>query len=298
VLLAETLSWLDPKPDGLYVDATLGGGGYSRGILRALGPGGRLLALDLDPEPLEWAAEWGRGDGRLILRRGNFADLPGILGGLGLGPADGIVADLGLSSRQFLGEGRGFSFRGGGPLDMRLDPGSPGTAADLVNGLGQRELEALIAKGGEPLARRMARLIVARRERKPFEGADELSELALKAYGPRGRKSRTHPATRLFLALRMAVNREAESLSAFLAGARGCLREGGRLLVVSFQSSEDRLVKGLLRSEAMGFRDLRKGGLAPSAGELSLNPKARSARLRGGVAVGPKGADPKGGGAW
>ncbi|MDR2340008.1 MAG: 16S rRNA (cytosine(1402)-N(4))-methyltransferase RsmH [Deltaproteobacteria bacterium] len=285
VLREETLSALEVRPDGLYVDATLGGGGISRGILERLGPDGRLLALDLDPEPLEWAAEWGRGDPRLMLQRANFRDLKKILQKLSLGPADGLVADLGLSSRQFLTAGRGFSFKRSGPLDMRIDPDSSVTAADMVNGLDQVTLAKIIYEyGGDFHARRLARLIVERRGDKPFETTDELAALALRVGSGRGRH-RLHPATRLFMALRMAVNHETRSLAGLLSDARGCLREGGRLLVISFQSEEDRLVKELFKGTEGGFKAIWKKSVTPSQEELGRNPRSRSARLRGGIAL-------------
>ncbi|MDR2199036.1 MAG: 16S rRNA (cytosine(1402)-N(4))-methyltransferase RsmH [Deltaproteobacteria bacterium] len=285
VLLKECLEALAPRPDGLYVDATLGGGGYSRSILKRLGPSGRLLALDLDPEPLSWAGEWGGSDTRLILRRSNFSRLSAILEDLSSGPADGVVADLGPSSRQFLQARRGFSFRADGPLDMRLDPDSPVTARDLVNGLEREALERIIRRGGDHRAARLARLICRKRGEKPIETTGELSTLALKAAGPKGRAERIHPATRLFLSLRMAVNGELSSLGDFLEGARGNLKTGGRLLVVSFHSEEDKLVKDFFKNPHGGFRALWKKGLEPSEDEVRANPRARSARLRGGEAI-------------
>jgi 16S rRNA (cytosine1402-N4)-methyltransferase len=286
VLLAETLEAMGVKPDGFYVDATLGGGGFSRGILERLSPSGRLLALDLDPEPLKWASVWARGEGRLVLRRGNFASLPDILRELSLPAADGITADLGLSSRQLMSGERGFSLRTSGPLDMRISPDQSLTAYDLVNGLGQGELADLIYKfGGDRFSRQLASLIAERRKSGPIETTGELAALAVRVYAPRtpGR-FRIHPATRLFLALRTAVNGELESLGRFLDASRGCLKEGGRLLIITFQSGEDRLVKNFFRSGA-GFKPLWKKSVAPRPEEARQNIRARSARLRGGEAV-------------
>jgi 16S rRNA (cytosine1402-N4)-methyltransferase len=286
VLFPETMESIAVKPGGFYVDATLGGGGFSRGILQRLDPSGRLLALDLDPEPLEWARAWSAGDPRLTLERGNFADLTKILARLGLGKADGIVADLGLSSRQFLTPERGFSFKRKGPLDMRINPGAPVTAADMVNSLDAVTLEKIIFDfGGDFFARQIARTIVARRERKPFTTTEELAAVAASVYSSKGEHGKIHPATRLFLALRMAVNHETRSLTKFLSEARDNLNVGGRLLVISFQSEEDRLVKNLFRSEEGGFRKIWKKSVSPSAEEVRRNVRSRSAKLRGGIAV-------------
>jgi 16S rRNA (cytosine1402-N4)-methyltransferase len=273
------------RPDGVYADVTLGGGGHSRLILDRLGPGGRLLALDLDPEPLEWAGSWAGGDGRLILARGSFARLGEILRERGLPPLDGILADLGASSRQMLSPSRGFTFSADGPLDMRLDPDGPLTAADLVNGLPEGELADLVYRlSGERASRKLARAIALRRRERPFSTTLDLAELARRVVRPPARGRRIHPATRLFLALRMAVNREQEALASFLGQARDCLLPGGRLAVISFQSLEDRLVKDLFRP---GPRDaprlwipLWKKPVVPGGPELSANPRARSAKLR------------------
>ncbi|MDR2404922.1 MAG: 16S rRNA (cytosine(1402)-N(4))-methyltransferase RsmH [Deltaproteobacteria bacterium] len=286
VLLNETLEGLDIKPDGFYVDATLGSGGVSRSILKVLSPTGRLLALDLDPEPLDWASEWGKGDGRLTLLRGNFADLTKILESRSLGKADGIIADLGLSSRQFLKGDRGFSFKKNGPLDMRINPDSAITAAHMVNNLDPVTLEKIIFQyGGDFYARAMARTIASRREQKPFESTQELAAVAVKVYANKGEKTRIHPATRLFLALRIAVNHEDKSLAKFLSEARGNLKLGGRLLVISFQSEEDSLVKNLFRDERSGFKRIWKKAVGPSLAEIRRNIRSRSAKLRGGMAI-------------
>jgi 16S rRNA (cytosine1402-N4)-methyltransferase len=283
VLLDETLEALAVRPGGLYVDATLGGGGHARAILGRLGPGGRLLGLDADGEPLEWALAWGGGDPRLRLERLNFAALGAFLEKSGLGPADGLLADLGLNSRQLGTAGRGFSFALDGPLDMRLDQGGGPTAAEVLGGWSEEDLaEAFWRLGEERGARRLARLVAERRAAGPIGGTAELAALAEEALGRRG--GRIHPATRMFMALRLAVNRELESLEAFLAGARGCLAAGGRLAVISFHSLEDRLVKGALRDEG-SWRLLRRKAVKPSPGEIAANPRARSARLRAAEAV-------------
>ncbi|MDR2368796.1 MAG: 16S rRNA (cytosine(1402)-N(4))-methyltransferase RsmH [Deltaproteobacteria bacterium] len=253
VLLAETMEFLAVKPDGLYVDCTLGGGGHARAILGRLGPNGRLLALDVDPEPLEWAGAWGAGDPRLTLERASFGDLAGVLSRLGLGPADGLVADLGLSARQLLGAGRGFSITRDGPLDMRLDPDATLTAHEIVNHYPEYRLADILRRyGEETAARKLARLVVEARERAPINSTHELAAIAERALYRPGPRPRVHPATKTFMALRLAVNGELETLSRFLAQARSCLKTGGVLAVISFHSLEDRMVKLALRGEAPG----------------------------------------------
>ncbi|MDR1050674.1 MAG: 16S rRNA (cytosine(1402)-N(4))-methyltransferase RsmH [Deltaproteobacteria bacterium] len=248
VMLREALDCLQVREDGFYVDATLGGGGHSRAILGRLGEGGRLLSLDVDPEPLAWARAWGGGDPRLILRRQNFSGLAGLLQSLGLGPADGVLADLGLSSRQLLNGGRGFSFAADGPLDMRLDPAARLSAAEIVNTYSEESLRNIFWRLGEERgAARLAGAVVEAREKAPFETTFELAGVASKTLARGGRPGRLHPATKAFMALRLAVNGELDSLAEFLGAARGCLRTGGRLVVISFHSLEDRLVKRALR---------------------------------------------------
>jgi 16S rRNA (cytosine1402-N4)-methyltransferase len=283
----------DACGDGVYVDATLGGGGHSRLILEALGPQGRLLALDQDPEPCAWALEgWGRGEGRLTVRRGNFADLPEILADLGWGCVDGIVADLGLSSRQLAVPNRGFSWNHDETLDMRLDPSAELSAWHVVNRYREKELADLIWRYGEERAsRRLARAIVEARKAGPVETTGELAALIAKCLYRPGPPPRLHPATRAFMALRIEVNRELGVLEDFLAAAPGLLKPGGRLAAISFHSLEDRLVKEAFRSQdAAGrahWRPLFKKPLGPGAGEAAANPRARSARLRAAVLTAP-----------
>ncbi|MDR1657348.1 MAG: 16S rRNA (cytosine(1402)-N(4))-methyltransferase RsmH [Deltaproteobacteria bacterium] len=307
VLLAETLEALAVKPDGFYVDATLGGGGHSRAILNSLAPAGRLLALDVDPEPLLWAEKWSQDDPRLSLKRLNFKHLAAFLAESGLGPADGLVADLGVSSRQLIDGRRGFSFAAAGPLDMRLDPDGELKAVDIVNNWSEQELKDTFWRlGEEKSAGRLAKAIVNKRQQQPFIDTASLSELAKLILWRPGPPPRIHPATRMFMALRLAVNQELESLTEFLTQARCCLKTGGRLVVISFHSLEDRLVKQTLRgilpeaapngrraSRLVQLEELngatpvssewklwRKKAVKPSEEELLTNPRARSARLR------------------
>ncbi len=286
VMGREAIEGLGLKPDGLYVDGTLGGGGHSRLILEALGPEGRLIALDQDPEPRAWATSgWGRGEPRLTVAAGNFGHLDEILAGLGQGGVDGILLDLGLSSRQLIESGRGFSWQSEEPLDMRLDPDGPLTAMEVVNRYREKDLADLIWRYGEERAsRRLARAIVLARGKKPVETTGELAALVAKTLYRPGPPPRIHPATRTFMALRIEVNRELAMLEDFLAMAPGLLKPEGRLVIISFHSLEDRLVKEAFRGrDQQGrafWRPLHKKPLTPGPDELERNPRARSAKLR------------------
>ncbi|MDR1312558.1 MAG: 16S rRNA (cytosine(1402)-N(4))-methyltransferase RsmH [Deltaproteobacteria bacterium] len=285
VMPAECLEALAVRPDGSYADLTLGGGGHSRLVLDRLGPGGRLLCLDLDPEPLEAARAWAASDPRVTLRRGSFADLPAHADAAGMPPLDGVLADLGPSSRQMLAPERGLSFGSDGPLDMRLDPDGPVTAADLVNSLPEKELADLVyALSGERASRKLAAEIVRRRRQKPFATTLELAEVARRVVRPPSSGKRVHPATRLFLALRIEVNGELKALEALLSRVRDCLAPGGRLAVISFHSLEDRMVKDLFRPGPKSiprlWDPLWKKPLVPGRAEELANPRSRSAKLR------------------
>jgi 16S rRNA (cytosine1402-N4)-methyltransferase len=287
ILAKESLEALNVKPDGFYVDVTAGGLGHGRMLLASLGPEGKLLALDLDPEAIAWAEAWARGDPRLIARQANFRDLPKVLEELGLGKADGIMCDLGISSRQLSCSGRGFSFLSEGePLDMRLCPEGQRTAEGLVNSYSEEELARIIYRYGEERAsRRLARAIVREREREPIRTVGRLAKIAEKALWRPGFQ-RIHPATRLFMALRIEANRELENLSAFLEEAPLALKPGGRLAVISFHSLEDRLVKEAFRPKSLEgglkapWRPLWKKPRRPGPEELAANRRSRSAKLR------------------
>ncbi len=291
VLLQTVVSLLQVRPGGVYIDGTVGGGGHAAAILAASVPDGRLLGLDRDPAALDVARErlapWGD---RAVLRRGSFADLLRLAEGFI--PADGVLLDLGLSSLQLADPARGFSFSQDGPLDMRFDPSEGPTAADLVNTLSVRELTDLLYRyGEEKQARRIAEAIVAAR---PIHRTAELASLIEQTVG---RRERIHPATRTFQALRIAVNRELEALEVALPQALELLRPGGRLVVISFHSLEDRIVKQFLHREARDcicppeipvcvcghraqVRVLTPKPVRPDAAEVAANPRARSARLR------------------
>jgi 16S rRNA (cytosine1402-N4)-methyltransferase len=278
VLVDAVLRWLEPRPGGVYVDATVGGGGHAERILEASAPTGRLVGIDRDPHALEAARKrLSRFAGRVQLVHGNFADLQALLKELAVPVADGVLFDLGLSGLQLQRPERGFSFQVEGPLDMRMDPTQPQTAADLVNRLSEQELADLLRRyGEEPFARRIARSIVRRR---PLRTTTDLVE-AVQAAVPRSRwPRRTHVATRTFQALRIATNRELEALQAALAQVPEVLRPGGRVVVIAFHSLEDRLVKQAFRADPR-LRPLLRKPVRPTPEEVFANPRARSARLR------------------
>lgn len=283
VLLSEVLELVAAKPGGLYVDATLGGGGYTEALLRASAPSGRVVALDRDREAIDAAKARLRDDsGRLSFVWGSFSDLDAYLGDV----ADGIVADLGLSSLQLADAERGFAFGAEGPLDMRFDRSQNLTAAEFLNEVDERELERILRDyGDERRARTIARRIVSRR---PLLTTIDLRRAVVSVLGPW--KGGIDPATRTFQAIRIAVNRELEALETFLEKAPNLLRVEGRLVVVSYHSLEDRAVKLAFRARAKGesdgegndasFRILTKKPLTAGPSEVARNRRARSAKLR------------------
>ena len=282
VLLQETLEFLDVRPDGFYIDATLGAGGHSDGILHVLRQGrGRLLGIDCDPTALALARERLRSFGeRLIAMHGNFAEIDALHAASGLPPADGVVADLGLSSMQLEDASRGFSFSLPGPLDMRMDPQSETTAEAIVNYGSERDLADLIYRLGEERhSRRIARALMKAR---PIRTTTELAQVVTRAIPSRSGLHHLHPATRTFMALRLAVNRELENLNAFLGKVLSVLAPGGRLVILSFHSLEDRPVKQTFQSwqRAGRARTLTKKVVRPTEAEISSNPRSRSAKLR------------------
>jgi 16S rRNA (cytosine1402-N4)-methyltransferase len=301
VLVEEVMSMLAPAPGSLQIDATLGGGGHTERILEATDPDGRLLGLDADGAAIARVAGRLRprfGD-RLVLRQANFRELGEVAPPAGFGAVDGLLFDLGLSSFQLADAERGFGFRTGGPLDMRFDPTRGVPAAELLATLDVAELTALFRRyGEEPQAPRIARAIIAARATAPVTTAEELAALVERVApgNPRVRR-RIHPATRVFQALRIAVNEELDALQAGLAAAVDLLRPGGRLVVLSYHSLEDRIVKRFIAAERRGcvcppelpvcvcgknprLRLLTKPSLVPSPEEIAANPRARSARLR------------------
>ena len=281
VMLREAMEFLNVRADGNYIDATVGAGGHSEQILRVLDGGqGKLLAIDRDPQALSIVRErLGDHGGKLILMQGNFSDICGLHSESMLPPVDGILADLGLSSMQLEDAERGFSFNLPGPLDMRMGGGEL-TAGDIVNSTPERELADLIFKFGEERhSRRIARAIVKAR---PIRSTTELAQVVMRAIPSRAGLHHLHPATRTFMALRLVVNRELENLQSFLSGFPNILAAGGRSVVISFHSLEDRLVKhaflGLQREGRM--RVLTKHVVRPTPEEIQENPRSRSAKLR------------------
>jgi 16S rRNA (cytosine1402-N4)-methyltransferase len=297
VLLDEAIELLDPKPGEVFVDGTFGDGGYSRALLAA---GASVVGIDRDPDaimegkPLSAAAK-----GRLTLVRGRFGALDWIARGAGYEAVDGVVLDVGVSSMQLDRAERGFSFMRDGPLDMRMSKEGP-TAADLVNTLDERGLARVFSLFGEERkANLVARAVVEAARRKPLSRTKELADIVERALG-RAPRDPIHPATRTFQALRIAVNHELDELADALGAAERILKEGGRLVVVTFHSLEDRIVKKFLaersREHAVGSRHLPaepvapptfrldvRGPVVPEAAERDDNPRARSAKLRAAI---------------
>jgi 16S rRNA (cytosine1402-N4)-methyltransferase len=299
VLADEVLAYLAPRTGGTYVDGTLGGGGHAGLVLEATAPDGRLLGFDRDAAALSAAgdrlAQFGD---RVHLLKRNFADVAQVLAELEIAAIDGVVLDLGVSSHQLDSAERGFSFQQDAPLDMRMGRDSGPTAADLVNSLEQEELTRIIRDYGEERwAKKIAANIVKERQVTPLTGTLQLAELVKRTIPRALQEERIHPATRTFQGLRIAVNDELASLEQGLDAAIGLLRPGGRIVVISFHSLEDRIVKNRFRFYAQGCRcpkempvcvcghqpELRvltgKPVVAGKA-EVMNNPRARSAKLR------------------
>jgi 16S rRNA (cytosine1402-N4)-methyltransferase len=293
VFPAETVEWMAAAPGKFIIDGTLGGGGHSELFLKT---GARVLGVDRDPEALAHARN------RLVkfgdqfsTWEGNFSQIQAIPAIQSGERADGLLMDLGVSSRQLDSAARGFSFMREGPLDMRMGPSSPRTAADVVNRWSEADLVRILFEyGEESKARRIAGAIIKQRTLKPFETTLDLANCIERAIGRHGR---THPATKTFQAIRMAVNEELESLAQALAAVPSVLKPGGRLLIITFHSLEDRMVKRFLKHRSTAFLDeagwpeprknpdyqfrlLARKSIAPSAEEISMNPRARSAKLR------------------
>lgn len=300
VMLGPVLTHLDPHDGATYVDGTFGAGGYSRAILDRADC--RVIAIDRDPETHARAEAWRKAYGdRLVLLHdtfGNVADLIEM-------PVQGFVLDLGVSSMQLDQAERGFSFRNDGPLDMRMDPTTGESAADLVNALPEKELADLIyLYGEERQSRRIAKAIIEAREEKPLTTTGELASI-IRSVLPRKKHDESDPATRTFQALRIAVNDELGELERALAGAEHILAEGGRLVVVTFHSLEDRIVKNFMKERsgdapspsrhlpmmtqagpAPSFRLEPRKAVDPASGEIRQNPRARSAKLRCAIRTG------------
>jgi 16S rRNA (cytosine1402-N4)-methyltransferase len=300
VMPREVLELLGPAlPGGRAVDATVGLGGHARLLCEALGPGGSLLGLDRDPEALEHAARRLEGAPCAVrLERSRLDQLGAVLERLGYTPVDAVLLDLGVSSLQLDTPGRGFSFQAEGPLDMRMGPDVSRTAGDLIESASEERLARIFRDlGEERYARKIAAAVVRARKHAPLRTTTELAALVRHTLGKREADSRIHPATRVFQALRMAVNEELDQLEPALEAAFEHTRPGGRIAVIAFHSLEDRVVKDyfrLLASECVcpprqpvctcgkvrEARVLTKKPLRPLEAEVERNPRCRSARLR------------------
>src|SRR5579885_1962969 len=309
VMLAEVLKYLQPEPGGHYVDGTIGGGGHTAAILAQSAPDGRVLGIDTDPQALVRAGERLADEvrqGRLLLIQGNYSEIARLVARADFAPVHGIVLDLGFSSDQIEDPGRGFSFSADGPLDMRLDQSRGVSAADLVNTASEGELADIFWRYGEEnRARQIAWRIIRAREKGAITRTTQLAQLA--AAGVPYKPGMIHPATRVFQALRIAVNAELQHLEEVLPqllevlvagrGTAASGERGGRMVIISFHSLEDRLVKGFMRHEASDcicppgvpvcvcdhrarLRLLTPKPVTPTSQEIAANPRARSAKLR------------------
>jgi 16S rRNA (cytosine1402-N4)-methyltransferase len=294
VLARETIENLSVQPGGRYIDCTLGSGGHSQAILEHSYPGGQLLGIDADPEAIQTAGERLRDFGRsVLLVNDNFVNLRDICIKYDFFPVHGILFDLGLSSPQLEEDGRGFSFQYDAPLDMRFNPNQRTSAADIVNKYSEPELARIIKTYGEEVSsRQIARQIVQKR---PIQTTGQLANIIEGAVG--GRHGKIHPATRTFQALRIVVNHEMENLESALSQAVSLLGFGGRLVVISYHSLEDRIVKQFMQKETKNcicppeamkctcghkanIKIITRRILTPSFAEVEMNPRSRSAKLR------------------
>ena len=299
VLAQECMEGLRIRPQGIYMDATTGGGGHSLGIVQRLGEGGRLICIDRDDDALRAAGK--RLEpyrDKITFVKSNFSDIAAVAKDLGISQVDGILFDLGVSSYQLDAMERGFSYMNDAPLDMRMDRSQSFTAGDVVNGYSQEELKRILWDYGEErYSGRIAAAICRRREEKPIQSTVELAEIIRGAMPPQALREKQHPAKRSFQAIRIAVNDELGSVSRMLQQAIPRLRPGGRLAVISFHSLEDRIVKSELAAAAKGcvcppsfpvcvcgrqpqVRLVSRKPILPSQREIDENPRARSAKLR------------------
>lgn len=297
-MVERVLEYLRPRPGQVMVDATIGGGGHALALLEAMGGKGWVIGIDRDPEALQECRRRFRGRPQVRLIHADYAELDAVLEDQGVDRVDGILMDLGASSRQFEDAARGFSFRREGPLDMRVDRSRGQTAADLLARASRQELERIVrAFGEERYAARIARRLVEERQRRPIDTTRRLADLVWRAVPPAARRGRIHPATRTFQALRIAVNRELDRLGEGLERGIRRLTPGGRMVVLSYHSLEDRIVKQTFqrylgkctcppefpecrcRPQRL-LQVLTPRPLRPDAREREENPRARSARLR------------------
>lgn len=299
VLLQECVRYLEIDPDGVYVDGTLGMGGHAEAVLEKLTGSGMLVGIDRDDQALAYAAErLARFGGRAKLLKGNFGDLGAILDSLEIDKVNGMLFDLGVSSPQLDDARRGFSYMQDAPLDMRMDESAPLTARDILNTLSEAELRSIFWRYGEErYAGRIAAAVVAAREQAPIETTGQFVQIIRRTMPAAALREKQHPAKRCFQAVRIAVNDELGALERMLDTAPDRLKTGGRLLVISFQSLEDRIVKEAIRKRENGctcppdfpvctcgfvktLRSVTRKPVIPGGEELADNPRARSARLR------------------
>lgn len=281
VMVEEVIQLLNIKKDGVYVDATLGCGGHSLEILNRLSPNGILIGLDRDERAIECAKEF-INDRRAILKKANFSQLKEALYEIGVEKVDGILFDLGISMLQIKDLSRGFSFYSDEILDMRMDQSTSLTAWNVVNKYPEYKLIQIFKDyGDEPFARKIAREIIRQREKKTIDTCKELADLVKRIIPKKGK---THPATQIFQAIRMEVNKEREELREGLKVAVELLKKGGRIVLISYHSGEDRIVKNFLKEEEKkgNLLIITKKPIVPSLEEITKNPSSRSARLRGG----------------
>lgn len=299
VLLEEAVAALAVRPDGLYVDATFGRGGHARAVLARLGPAGRVVGVDRDPDAADAAEILAANEPRFVFRRAWFSEVPDVLASLAIAAVDGVLLDLGISSPQIDDATRGFSFRNDGPLDMRMDPSRGESAAEFIARATVRELTEVIRDYGEErFAQSIARAIATARTHGPLVRTGQLQRVVGQAVGARTRGDwGQDPATRTFQALRIFVNAELSEVALVLPRIVPLLRAGGRLAVISFHSLEDRIVKNFMREQASAD-DLPKGlplradqlpkpklrlvgkPVKATPAEVAANPRARSAVMR------------------
>jgi 16S rRNA (cytosine1402-N4)-methyltransferase len=299
-MLNETIHYLNCRPGKTYTDCTLGGSGHAKAICERIQPDGLFIGIDQDIDAIINAQNALQSySSNIHLFHGNFINLPQYLAQLKIDAVDGILLDLGLSLHQLENSGRGFSFNKNEPLDMRMDSRSATTAGDLVNNLAEKELQKIFKDYGEERrAKQIARRIVNKRAEKKIQNSKELAQIVLSAIPRRAlSEQRIHPATRVFMALRIAVNKELDVLKTFMAGVADWLNPSGRLCVLSFHSLEDRIVKQHINAMAKGcicppklpecacgkksvMRSLTKKVRRPGDQEIAANPMARSTRLR------------------
>jgi 16S rRNA (cytosine1402-N4)-methyltransferase len=306
VLLKEAIELLNPKWGGVYVDATLGGGGHFSEILKRIGPDGKAIGIDRDEDAIKNARDKFSVFPNVFIIHGNFKNIKRIIESLGFQTVDGVIFDLGVSSYQLEEKSRGFSYMQDAPLDMRMDKSQKLTAKDVVNNVEKKELARILKEYGEERwADRIAEFICERRKIKPIERTGELVDIIKAAIPARARRQGPHPAKRTFQALRIFVNDELEILSPSLKDAVELLKPGGRICVISFHSLEDRIVKHTFKELARGCTCPKDGPLCgcnrqenlkiltpkpilPSQDELENNPRARSAKLRAGEKLSSK----------